>query len=227
MSEQYGRALSFGAALFDMDGTLVDSTSLVEQEWRQWAQGKGIDAAEVARSSYGRRTEDVIRQYLPDVDPAAELNRFREMASRLDQSVAGAVPGAVEFVSGIPAGRWAVVTSAPHRIAKVRLLACGFPLPEVLIGADDVRRGKPDPEGFLAAARQVEQAPADCLVFEDAPAGVLAGQRAGMRVVTLETTHPGHSFEGCVQVRDFRSLAVRRAGTNETGQDEMELLVCL
>jgi mannitol-1-/sugar-/sorbitol-6-phosphatase len=200
--------LDFVAGLFDMDGTLVDSTALVESEWRAWASMKGLNPDTVARSSHGRRTEDVIRQYLPVADLERELSQFICMASSLDQTVAGPIPGAVNFVTSLAAHPWAVVTSAPRAIARQRLARCGFPEPPVLIGADDVRFGKPDPEGYLTAGHQLRVNPADCLAFEDAPSGIESARRAQIRVVAVETTHAREKLDCPVIVRDFRNLQV-------------------
>jgi mannitol-1-/sugar-/sorbitol-6-phosphatase len=197
----------FSAALFDMDGTLVDSTALVETEWAEWARQKGLNPAEVAHFSHGRRTEDTILHYFPEADLANELIAFRERAARLDQSTVRPIPGAVEFVQSISASKWAVVTSAPAGIARERLGACGFPTPRVLISADDVLSGKPDPEGFLRASRELEEVPHRCVVFEDAPAGVTAALAAQMRVVVLRTTHPEHIFPECIQIDDFQDVS--------------------
>lgn len=195
-----------------MDGTLVDSTALVEQEWKEWAKTKGLDSESVARSSHGRRTEDVIRQYFPLADLDHEISTFIRLASSLDQTVAGPVPGAVQFVRGLVPHPWAVVTSAPQAIARQRLAQCGFPEPPVLIGADDVRFGKPDPEGYLTAARRLQANVSDCLVFEDAPSGIESARRAQIRVVALETTHSRNQLLSCVVVRDFRDLQVADIG---------------
>jgi sugar-phosphatase len=204
----------FCAALFDMDGTLVDSTALVESEWAEWARQKELNPLEVARFSHGRRTEDAILHYFPKADLANELIAFRKMATMMDQSTVKPIPGAVEFVRSISASKWAVVTSAPAGIARERLRACGFPSPPVLISADDVISGKPDPEGFIRASRELEQAAHCCVVFEDAPAGVTAGLAAQMRVVVLRTTHPEQTFSECIQVDDFRDVS---AGTLPSG----------
>jgi len=209
----------FSAAL---DGTLVDSTALVESEWAEWASQKGLDPLEVAHFSHGRRTEDAILHYFPQADLATELSAFREMAGNLDQSTVRPIPGAVEFVRSIRESKWAVVTSAPAGIARERLGACGFPSPRVLISADDVQAGKPDPEGFLKASKRLEELPHRCVVFEDAPAGVAAALAAQMRVMVLRTTHPKHVFPECIQVDDFEDLV---AGVLPSGEFRLALSI--
>jgi mannitol-1-/sugar-/sorbitol-6-phosphatase len=204
--------LDFVAGLFDMDGTLVDSTALVENEWRSWAATKGLDPDPVARSSHGRRTEDVIRQYFPFADLDQEMSTFIRLASSLDQTVAGPIQGAVQFIRSLAPHPWAVITSAPQTIARKRLTLCGFPEPPVLIGAGDVRRGKPDPEGYLTAASRLQTSVADCLVFEDAPSGIESARRAQIRVVAVETTHARGQLQNAVVVRDFRDLQVADIG---------------
>jgi mannitol-1-/sugar-/sorbitol-6-phosphatase len=204
--------LDFVAGLFDMDGTLTDSTALVEREWSAWAKIKGLDPDVVAHGAHGVRTEDVIRQYFPLADLNQEMSEFFRLISGIDQTAPGPIPGAVEFIRSLGAHPWAVITSATQAIARQRLTQCGFPEPPVLVGADDVNSGKPDPEGYLTAARRLGINPVDCLVFEDAPKGVEAAHRAQMRVVALETTHTRGQLHGSVGVRDFRELRVADMG---------------
>ena len=200
--------LTFDAALFDMDGTLVDSNELVALEWKQWAQTKNIDVERILDFSHGKRTGDVIRHFLPDINVEQELISFFQMAYELDQSSVSAIGGALEIVRSIPQDRWAVVTSAPSKLAKQRLTICGFPMPPVLIAAENVRRGKPDPEGFLSACTLLKQDPKKCLAFEDSPAGVEAAMHAGIRTIALRTTHREHNFKTQYAIDDYRSAAV-------------------
>jgi sugar-phosphatase len=200
--------LVFAAALFDLDGTLVDSTALVELEWRLWAKAKGLDAEAVIRSAHGRPTEDVIREYLPNRILAVEFSEFLSVAAGLDQNSVQPVLGAIDFVKSLRTDRWAVVTSAPRHIAAKRLSMCAFPVPPVLVCADEVINGKPDPEGYLLAARDLGQDPRNCVAFEDTPAGASAAQLAEVRTVALSTTYPEEAFSGCLRIQDFRSLKV-------------------
>ncbi len=177
------------AILFDLDGVLVDSTAYIERQWRDWAAAKGLDPAPFLRFCHGRRAVETISLAAPELDAEAEVAQFRERA--LEEEVPlTAVTGARELLAALPDGHWAVVTSGARRFALARLAGAGLPPPAVLVSAEDVRQGKPSPEGYLRAAELLHVAPADCLVLEDAPAGVEAARAAGTAVVALTTTHP-------------------------------------
>jgi mannitol-1-/sugar-/sorbitol-6-phosphatase len=207
-------SLSFKTALFDMDGTLVDSTAIIEEEWRRWANDIGRDPEDVLSIAHGRRTEEVIQTIAPERPILEELVRFLQLAATVDQHHVSAVPGAIDFVSALDAADWAVVTSAPRPIAVERLRLAGFPEPRLLISADEVRNGKPDPEGFLLAATGLKAAVGDCLVFEDSPAGIRAGCAAGVRVIALATTHSQLGYGELYEVRNFADLAVTRENSS-------------
>jgi sugar-phosphatase len=198
--------VSFKAALLDMDGTVVDSTALVAERWSRWSRRRGINPDQLLRDVHGRRAEDVIRQFAPDADAAVEMSWFVSDAGGIGQSGVKPIPGAVDFVSRLPGNSWAVITSEEADFARKRLSAAGFPKPPVVIGAEDVPTGKPDPAGYLLASNLLGVSPADCLVFEDAPLGVLAARNAGMRVIGLLTTHP--DLDDCCEavIRDFAGL---------------------
>src|SRR5690349_10163548 len=176
-----GTAFDVDAVLLDMDGTLVDSTAVVVRLWRSWAARHGVDPEAILAMSHGRRGDDVLAQFAPPtVDQVAELKWLatRELVER-DGIVA--VQGAAELLAALPADRYAVVTSATRELTAVRMDAAALPLPRTLVGADDVIRGKPDPEGYLRAAELLQVDPARCLVVEDASAGLEAGRAAGAR----------------------------------------------
>lgn len=194
------------AALFDMDGTLVDSTSTVELVWTEFARTRGLDPAGILAEAHGVRAADTMRRFVaePDVRDAVAALEAREIA--LVDSVVP-IPGAKEYVTtlsdtGVPI---AVVTSASPDLARARLLAAGFDIPDVLVTAVDVTTGKPDPAGYLLAAERLGVPPARATVFEDAEAGVLAGRAAGARVVVVGDWH-SDSTEGLDRIRDFRDL---------------------
>jgi phosphoglycolate phosphatase-like HAD superfamily hydrolase len=143
----------FAAFLFDMDGTILTSIKAAERVWGNWAAGHGLDVAAFLPTIHGRRTEDTIRaQNLPGVDPAAEAMRIT-LAEIEDVEGVEADQGVADFLASLPAGRWAIVTSAPRRLAEARIAAAGLPLPPVLVAAEDVERGKPAPDPFLLGAR--------------------------------------------------------------------------
>jgi mannitol-1-/sugar-/sorbitol-6-phosphatase len=176
-----------GAILFDLDGVLMDSRVAVERAWERWATGHGIDPIAVLAQAHGRRTIDTIRAIAPLLDIEAEA-RLLEVAESVDFDGVTTLPGAAELLEALPAGSWTVVTSGTRALATGRLAHGGLPIPEQLITADDVERGKPDPQPYLAGAAALGIDSADCLVIEDAPAGIEAGKAAGMTVIALVTT---------------------------------------
>jgi len=174
--------------LFDLDGVLVDSTPAVARAWAGWAREHGFDEPdEVVKKALGRPSITTIRELLPHTDHAAE---DREMERREIADLEGVVPlpGAVELLQALPQQRWAIVTSCTRALAHVRIGAAGLPKPRYLVTATDVKHGKPNPEPYLKGAQILGVPAADCLVVEDAPAGVRAGKAAGARVLGLRTT---------------------------------------
>lgn len=172
------------ALLLDMDGTLVHSTTEVETVWRLWCQSHRLDPAPVLAMCHGVRSREVIRALAPQLDLAREVALLDELEIQ-HAGVAEPIAGARTLLGALSPARWALVTSASQRVARHRLASAGLPLPRLLIGAEDVVRGKPDPEPYLLAARQLDLAPADCLVFEDAPAGIRSALQAGCQVVQI------------------------------------------
>ena len=175
------------AILFDLDGVLVDSTKSVEREWRVWAKEHGIDGDAVMAIAHGVRSREVIRVVAPHLDAEAEARKLEDREASDDGLVV--MPGAVELVSAIPQGRWGVVTSGTRRLASARLRLAGVPTPEVLVAADDASYGKPHPEPYLKGAERLGLKPEECLVIEDAPAGIQAAHAAGMKVVGFASTY--------------------------------------
>ena len=172
------------ALLLDMDGTLVHSTTEVETVWRLWCQGHRLDPAPVLAMCHGVRSREVIRALAPQLDLAREVALLDELEIQ-HAGVAEPIAGTRTLLGALSPARWVLVTSASQRVARHRLASAGLPLPRLLIGAEDVVRGKPDPEPYLLAARQLGLAPADCLVFEDAPAGIRSALQAGCQVVQI------------------------------------------
>jgi sugar-phosphatase len=173
--------------LFDLDGVLVDSTPAVARVWAGWAREHGLNPDEVVRKARGRPSIATIRELLPHADHAVE---DREVERREIADVEGIIPlpGAVELLRALPSDRWAIVTSCTRPLADVRIAAAGLPTPKHLVTSTDVRQGKPDPEPYLKGAQLLGLPAADCIVVEDAPAGIRAGKAAGARVLTLRTT---------------------------------------
>ncbi|WP_323101430.1 HAD-IA family hydrolase [Intrasporangium sp. YIM S08009] len=180
--------LEVDAILFDIDGTLVDSTAAVERTWRAWAAAHGADAEEILRVCHGRRAEDTIALFLPAEERAAAVEELERLELD-DLADTVALPGSGALLSGLEAGRWAAVTSGPRALMQARLRAAGLPEPAVLVTAEDVAVGKPDPEGYLRAAAALGVDARRCLVIEDAPAGVEAGRAAGAAVLAVATSH--------------------------------------
>ena len=177
------------ALLVDLDGTLIDSEGAVRRAWGGFAQQHGLDPDEVTKVAQGRPSRETIRALLPDLpDLAAETARF-ERAEVADVEGVVALPGALELLSRTDRPL-AIVTSCTTDLARARLRAAGLPEPEVLVTADAITNGKPDPEPFLLGAQRLHVDPADCVVLEDAPAGITAGRAAGATVIALRTTHP-------------------------------------
>jgi sugar-phosphatase len=176
------------AVLFDLDGVLVDSAAYVEEQWRRWATAKGLGAEPFLRVCHGRRALETIRLAAPHLDAEAEVAAFQPDQS--DESWAmKPVDGAARMLQTLPGGSWAVATSGTRAAATDRLHRAGLPLPAVLVCAEDVVHGKPSPDVYLMAAAALAANPAECLVVEDAPAGIEAARAAGMGVVALTTTH--------------------------------------
>jgi len=174
------------AVLFDLDGVLVESAGVVEASWGRWAEDRGVDFAALLPVLHGRPGRELVSEFAPDLDVEAEVATITayEMA---EEGALRAVPGARECVEAAP--RWAIATSGGRELALGRLRAVGHPVPDVLVSADDITRGKPDPEPYLKAAAALGVPPERCLVIEDAPAGIAAGKAAGMRVVAVTTSH--------------------------------------
>jgi mannitol-1-/sugar-/sorbitol-6-phosphatase len=177
------------AILFDMDGVLIDSAPAVERVWRVWARAHGLDSARVVAQAHGRRSIETIRVVAPTMDAEKE-NILVEQMEIDDKDGVTALPGAAELLGHLPDDRFAIVTSATRPLAVARLGYAGLPVPRHIITADDVINGKPSPEPYLKGAALLGFAPADCVVFEDTPAGIASARASAMQAVALRTTYP-------------------------------------
>ncbi len=175
------------ALLFDLDGVLIDSTPAVTRVWSKWARARGFNPEEVVAHAHGRPSIATVREYLPNADHEAE-NRIVERSEIEDLEGVVPLPGARELLERLPTARWTIVTSGTRALAEVRLRAAGLPAPKQFVTATDVVNGKPHPEPFLKAAKILGVAASDCVVVEDAPAGIRAGKTAGARVIGFPTT---------------------------------------
>jgi len=200
---------SYAAFLFDVDGTLLTSIASAERAWTHWAIKHGVDVEKFLPTIHGVRNVDSIRSLnLPGIDVEKEAAAM-EAAEIADTSDVSEIPGAAAFLASLPPGSWALVTSATLPLAQARLGAAGIALPPVAITAEEVSRGKPDPQGYRLAAERLGVDPADCLVFEDAPAGIAAGEAAGADVVVITATH-NHPIGGDLpKLRDYRGVTVK------------------
>jgi len=196
------------AILFDMDGTLVDSTGCVESLWGEWGQRNRIPLSAILTISHGRPTRETVNELAPHLDALAEAEVLDSAAVLWSDGIV-ALPGALKLVESLEPHQWAVVTSAPHSLAEARLRFARLPIPDVLVGSEDVRSGKPDPEGFLLAASLLKVSPSDCMVIEDTPAGILAARAAGMRVTAVGTTFARDALLGVRWMPDFTGVTFR------------------
>jgi len=173
--------------LFDLDGVLVDSTPAVARVWAAWAHEHGFNPDEIVKKAHGRPSVATIRELLPSADHAAE---DREVERREIADIDGVIPlpGAMELLKALPRERWAIVTSCTRALAHVRIAAAGLPQPKHLVTSTDVKNGKPNPEPYVKGAQILGLPANDCIVIEDAPAGIRAGKAAGAQVLALRTT---------------------------------------
>ncbi len=196
-----------------MDGTLLTSIAAAERVWTRWALRHGLDAETFVPTIHGARVIDTVRRVaLPGMDIQAEAAGITQ--EEIDD-VEGVTPidGAVAFLAALPAGRWAIVTSAPRALAVRRLQAAGLSAPAVMVTAEDVVDGKPDPSGYRLAAARLGVDARDCLIFEDAETGIRAAEAAGAQVLVITATHAGAVATGHRTARDFLALQVRRTET--------------
>lgn len=190
------------AVIFDMDGTLVDSTAVVEAVWTSFAERFGLRPADVLAISHGRQTLDTVRRFAPaGVDHEALASELVSLEVEPTDGIAE-IAGAAAFVASIPSALTALVTSAPRALATRRMTDAGLPMPPIVVPADEVLNGKPHPEGYLRAAELLGLPPGQVLVFEDAGPGIESALAAGMRVVVVGG-YDGPAAAGLPRIPDF------------------------
>jgi sugar-phosphatase len=193
--------MTFAAVLSDLDGVLVDSGDAVERVWREWALERGLDPDDVGRASHGVPGRQVVERVAPELDAGAEAARV----DRLHAATGGtALPGAAELLATV--SPLAVVTSCSPPLAAARFSAAGLTPPAVVVTSDVTPRGKPFPDPYLAAASALGVEPRECLVIEDAPAGIAAARAAGMTVWAVTTTHAASELAADRLAADVRAL---------------------
>lgn len=196
--------------LFDNDGTLLSSMESVMRCWTAWAHEYGVTAEEFAAAGlHGRPAAEIVRDLVPAERAGEALRRIERMEIEdVERGGVVALPGTAGLLASLPGGSWAVVTSATRELADARLRQVGITAP-LVISADDITRGKPHPEPYLLAATKLGVDPARCVVFEDAPAGLEAGRRAGMRTVGLATTHTREELRADVVVENLSAVSAQ------------------
>lgn len=200
---------SFGAFLFDMDGTILNSIAAAERVWSTWATRHGIDVGAFLPTIHGMRASETIRRLnLAGIDVSAEA-AWLTQAEMDDIEGIVEIPGAAAFLDGLPKERWAIVTSAPRKLALRRLEAAGLPVPAMMVSGEDVTNGKPAPDCFLLAASRFGLAASDCLVFEDAPAGIEAAEAAGASIAVVTATHRHALDFGYPTLAGYGGLAIQ------------------
>ncbi|WP_457972580.1 HAD-IA family hydrolase [Arthrobacter sp. D1-17] len=197
--------LTARAVLFDMDGTLVDSTAVVEQVWGDFAARYGLDIAEILRTSHGIQAGDTVRRFAPEGSDVVALTAELGAMERVRTEGIVALPGAADLLRSLPADAVALVTSADRVLADIRMEAAGLGMPATAVTAELVTRGKPHPEGYLRAAELLGVDPADAVIFEDAPAGIAAGRAAGIRTIAVGM-NTGEVPDDVLRIADYASV---------------------
>ena len=205
MRDETMTQLECEAILFDLDGVLIDSTSCITRHWQEWTRQHNLEMAAVMQVAHGLRTIETMRLVAPFLDAEKEAERFTA-AEIADTDGVVAIEGALQMLTALPRGVWAIVTSGSHRLAKARLRRAGLPVPDTLVSGDDVRQGRPAPEPYLMGASRLGKTVERCVAIEDAPAGIEAARAAGIQVIGITTTHPREALECTVIVDQLSAL---------------------
>lgn len=182
------KTLDSKAFIFDLDGTLIDTTAMVVKYWTDFANQYNLDVEKILETSHGRRTIETLQRWKPEI---ATVEYVNDLEGRLAKEMDGVIilPGVRELIANIKTEDWTVNTAGTHIMATTRLSQFGIPVPKEMATGDKLKFGKPHPEGYLLAAKYINRDPKDCIVFEDAPAGVMAAIAAGMQCIACTTTH--------------------------------------
>lgn len=207
------------ALLFDMDGTLVETTQAVERCWRAWAKDHGVDIRRILEICHGRQARTTIKEVAPHLDIEAAA---RDLLRRELEEKGGVqpIPGAQAFLQALGNRPWTVVTSAARPLALHRLKLAGLPVPEHMVTAEDVEHGKPHPSCFLMGAERLGAAAIRTLVLEDSLAGLEAGRQAGMQTLQICASHPPFDKASPKRTRDYRNAQVTELSAK--GQQQMQ-----
>lgn len=197
---------TFDAILFDMDGTLISSIEAVDRSWALWAREHGF--GEDFRIAHGTPARSLVERLVAPEQVEAALARVTEIELS-DTDGVRVLPGAAELLASLPRDRHAIVTSCTRDLAAVRIAATGIGAPEVVVTADDITRGKPDPEPFRRGAELLGFAPERCLVVEDAPAGLASGRAAGCATLAVAGTHALDELDADAHASGVDAVAVR------------------
>lgn len=185
--------LKVRGVLFDMDGVLMSSLGSVERSWRSYAEARSLDPERAIKMAHGRRAIETVRALRPDLDAESELRIIEDMEVE-DNGGLVVLPGVRELLAALPEGSWAIVTSATERLARSRLAFAGITIPKHFVTAETVTQGKPHPEPYQHGAALLGVPVEQCVVIEDAPAGVASGKAAGCHVLAVLTTHPAETL---------------------------------
>ena len=196
----------FQGVLFDMDGTLIDSTKAVDRSWQQWADEMGFGAV-FSGVQHGRPGREMIADLVPADQVEASFARVNELELS-DTDGITVLPGAAELMNSIPEERRAIVTSCPSVLCRTRLASAGFTAPATVVTVEDTVKGKPAPDPFLEAAVRLGLDARQCIVIEDAPAGLAAGRAAGCATIGVVGTHSADQLDADLVVTSLDNLRI-------------------